>query len=101
MRSGEAWGSSLVPFALTCTGNVLCLVADSVLVQPARCAEHCFGVDWHQLNVCQGDFGENLGFLELQRHSTKPWNLMWQFSDCQRVGLGVEHLLLSQRFSEH
>lgn len=70
------------------TGNVLWIVADSVPVQAGRCAEHCFGVDWHQLSVCQGDFGENIGFLELQSHSAKPCNLMWQFSDCQRIGCG-------------
>lgn len=63
-------------------------LADSVWVQAGTCAVHCFGVGWHQLSVCQGDYGENTGFLELQRHSTKPWNLMWQFSDCQRVGCG-------------
>ena len=50
-----------------------------------------FGFDLHYPSVYQDDFGENLGcaLLELHRQSTKPWNLMWWFSGCQRVELGV------------
>lgn len=44
-----------------------------------RRGEHWFGFDLHYLGVYQDDFGENLscGFLEPQRRSTKPWNVLW------------------------
>lgn len=61
------------------------VVADSLTGQPGRCD------DLHFLSVYQNNFGEILGsvFLELQRQSTKPWNLMGWFSGCQSVELGV------------